>query len=290
METGVKQIILVDESYPIEWPFRTVYRSSESDMSVYLDDNFRAVTGGVVATGKRYADILSDSGAAWNQTFGALTALDSGDGTFEPFDGVFGVGWDPFGDLTPRVDSAPILNLMKANRLAKPLIIVEVGKRGASMWYDKKPPAKAHLVPFVKSDLGLPTFNVDGFKFKDYADRTTTIALVDTGYSILSLPAAQYRVVYKYASPEYDWETGLYFVDCGDNGARQPKLIFQIGGKEYGIREHAYVLDLDNEEETCVWAIGQSPDSEPVYRLGMPFVRTYQITFDGVNNQMGFAK
>jgi len=291
-ETGSKQLFVFDESYDNPFPGQRLYTPGDSSTSVYLDDKFQSTTGGYAVTGKTYIDLLFAEESGWNQTFGSVSSLPNwGNGKYYfPYHGVCGFGWDPFGDLTPRVDAAPILNVAKALRLKAPSFGLWVGTNQGAFGFFEQSPVRPFYVPFVQSPLGLPVFNIDGFGFADYKDREVTLAIVDMGYSVIALPAAQYRVVYSTLQPDYDWETGLYTVDCGDQTVRPSKLVFTIGGKEWGVRHRFYIRDLNADDERCIFTVTQSVEESPLYHLGLPFVHAFMTTWDGHGNQMGFEK
>jgi len=209
---------------------------------------------------------------------------------FLRYDGVLGYGWDPEGDLTPGPNAAPVVNWFAVRGFAKPSIRLWIGTLGvASLNSLKETAIGPHYVPFVSSPLGVPVFNINGFRFSDYADTQKTPAIVDSGYSVIALPAMQFRIVYAIVAPDYDWETGLYTVDCGDQTVRPPKLVFQVDGKSLVVRQELYLRDFNADDERCIFAVAQSVE-ESLYHLGLPFVHTYVTYWDAYGNQMGFEK
>jgi len=292
IETGSNKYFLLDKSFPGS---ASKYDPDKSTTSVFLNDEFESATGGGAATGKTYSDFFSQFGFNWTQAFGVVDSLSGWDGHDFPLDGVFGYGWDPFTELEPNVNAPPLINYLYAgSNVKRPFFELEFG---GGMYYmeffvdGEGPVEKANLVPFVPSPLGIPVFQLDGFAVLDYKDAWTTPATLDTGFSVLALPEAQFRVVQQIVQPYFDWETGLYMVDCGDDTPRAPKLVFTIGGEEYWVRQNAYLLDFhDDDSQTCIFAVARSAESDPFYRLGLPFVRLYIASWDGVRNQMGFQR
>jgi len=289
LETGSNQFFVFDKSYPVSWPYQKLYDPDLSKSSVFVDDGFETKTGGGVFSGKTYQDKLDLIDYTWDQKFGSVTNGSGwGDGVFY-YNGVFGFGWDPAKGTEPGPDAAPIVNMMRS--VCKLDRVQYMFKEGQYAQLHFAPlPSDATYVPFIASALGVPVFNVNGFAFSNYAARSNTPAIVDSGYSVLALPSAQYRVLFDHIQPTFDWQSGLYVVDCGDLTPRPPKIVFDIGGMKIPVYYQYYVLDFDLDDEMCIFAVGHSAESDPLYHLGLPFLRAVMVIWDGGNNQMGFKR
>jgi len=281
----VSQLFVFDKSYPKKRRWQEVYDANASNTSILVNENFSATTGGATVTGKTFQDQVewSPDNENWTQNFGSVTKMENfGDGQFT-YDGVMGLGWDPYGLKTAGPDAPPIVNIFKLWNWNPE------GKGYTLMFSDTItrinfiPLGGAITVPLVANAAGIPVFNLDGFAVADYEDAFETPAVVDSGYSVIALPAAQFRRLYALIQPDFDPESGLYTVDCG---VPQPTLEFKLGGKSQNVPQKRYVLDI-NDMDGCIVAIAKSVEPEPIFHLGIPFLLSADVSFDIDHDKIG---
>ncbi|VDN23005.1 unnamed protein product [Gongylonema pulchrum] len=108
------------------------------------------------------------------------------------------------------------------------------------------------------------------------------------------MPRSTFYQVADEVGAEYNPYSGLYEFDCSVlESDRLPSLEFTIGGKQYLVTSHNYVLKLSfgNDQYSCVFGATPMDASGfgPSLILGDVFIRSFCNVYDVGHNRIGFA-
>jgi hypothetical protein len=150
----------------------------------------------------------------------------------------------------------------------------------------------------MTSDDGIPlvwlsgidtlAFAVDFFTYKGQ-QLGAGHARVDTGVPNIQLPYNTFLALYNDVQPNYNFDYGVYTVDCSQADSL-PDWVFTIGGKDYAVPASAYVVDLALPDGQCAWSAQDSWDSTTPVVLGYVFNNLFCIKMDIDNQAIGFSK
>src|SRR5690606_31949091 len=130
---------------------------------------------------------------------------------------------------------------------------------------------------------------LDSIKFgKEEAGMENTGAILDTGTSLIALPAAIAELLNKEIGAKKGWN-GQYSVEC-EKRADLPDLTFKLGGHDFAISAYDYILEVSG---SCISAFMGMAFPEPVgplVILGDAFLRKWYSVYDMENNAVGLAK
>ncbi|KAI6210943.1 Peptidase A1 domain-containing protein [Aphelenchoides besseyi] len=147
-----------------------------------------------------------------------------------------------------------------------------------------------NMTSLLSSSLSTPAFQLSQFSFGDYTyDMEDNYVSVDTGSPVIYMPSEVYEKIFDVISPTYDWDTGLYTVDCKNAGTYDP-WIFSLDGVDYTVPSSTYVVDIGIGDGQCVLSYGLSNFYTADWVLGNPWLIEHCVLFDIKNSQIGFAK
>lgn len=86
---------------------------------------------------------------------------------------------------------------------------------------------------------------LERFTFDSYSTRGTT-AYFDTGFPVLAFPQKIYQAIDRLINPIYNWDYGLYTVECAKSETLKP-WIFQFQGQAFSVPAKDYLLDVSTD-------------------------------------------
>ncbi|VDM64309.1 unnamed protein product [Angiostrongylus costaricensis] len=168
---------------------------------------------------------------------------------YMPFDGIFGLAWPaisvgnvtpPMQNLLPSLD-APLFTVWLDRKLN-----VSMGGSGGLITYGAIDTTNCDLnvtyVPLTSETYW--QFSIDGFSVGSFSEINTEDVISDTGTSWIGGPSYIMDAVVDQTDAQYNWEYGIYTVDCSTM-MDQPDLQFTINGVTYNITSEEYILDLE---------------------------------------------
>ncbi|KAI6195802.1 hypothetical protein M3Y94_01031000 [Aphelenchoides besseyi] len=129
------------------------------------------------------------------------------------------------------------------------------------------------------------------FTYGDYEyDMSDEDASIDTGSPVIYMPSEVHDKIFDVIQPTYDWDTGLYTVDCSTAGTYDP-WVFSIDDVDYSIPSSTYIVDIGLDENQCVLSYAISDKNySPDWVLGNPWLMEHCVLFDIKGSRIGFAK
>jgi cathepsin D len=281
------------------------YDPSKSTTSTNMNKNFADIDSTVSINGNWYTDTFQYGKAKIkNQAFGVADTVSVTDDLVFPVDGVFGINHLSSSAYSQNGEPvAPIDNLLH------PLI-----KKTVTVFLDKLvPPSqgmakgsitlggfdKAHCDGSQSNTIDL-TYLGDyrfvspeyGVQYSTYQSYSNYYVYFDSGVSTLQLPTEDLSGIYDLMLPDYDWDTGMYTVDCSSISSLSA-ISINIDNNYIVINPQQYVVDLDLDGGACAVALGAvDPNnySKENLVLGTPLFRQYCVSFNFDSQQMVFYK
>ncbi|KAI6174231.1 Peptidase A1 domain containing protein [Aphelenchoides besseyi] len=317
VETGQTSLWTLSPNYTELTKDNKPYEPSESKTSWKVDDYFSGITGNFRVYGGLYGDMVSVSNeTSFNQTFGLISATNGiidpwYDSTFDGIDGALGLGWDPTNvPSTPNYYSEPIHNILhnaKDIKRGNKFYVLWMANADQQLTNDGTGhhynweisfgkidhnlcERNFNMTSLLSSSLSTPAFQLSQFSFGDYTyDMEDNYVSVDTGSPVIYMPSEVYEKIFDVISPTYDWDTGLYTVNCKNAGTYDP-WIFSLDGVDYTVPSSTYVVDIGIGDGQCVLSYGLSNSYTANWVLGNPWLIEHCVLFDIKGSQIGFAK
>jgi len=283
-----------------------IYYPDDSDTSKDLQKTFTQYDGTYTTTAEWFTDLMQFGKAKIKaQAFGVATKIDEDNDNVFPVDGVFGVNHlipDAY-SKTNGEPTAPIDNLLRP--LIKKTVSVYLAKqvspsKGSAQGtvtiggFDKthcdgSSAAGAYSLTYQTSSDNRWVASASNLQFGNYYSSASGYAYFDTGVSTLQLPSADLQQIYDQILPDYDWDTGLYVVDCKQaSNLGSIAISLSPGGSYVQVSASSYVVDLNLDDGVCALSLGVVGDdnSAEQYVFGTPLFREYCVAFDFENNQI----
>jgi len=209
---------------------------------------------------------------------------------FGRFDGILGLGYDT---ISVNGIVPPFYNLVNQGKLDKAVFSFYLGDtEGESEVMFGGVDESHYTGKMVKIPLRRKAYwevKLDSIKFgKEEAGMENTGAILDTGTSLIALPAAIAELLNKEIGAKKGWN-GQYSVEC-EKRADLPDLTFKLGGHDFAISPYDYILEVSG---SCISAFMGMDFPEPVgplVILGDAFLRKWYSVYDLENNAVGLAK
>ncbi|KAI6223150.1 Peptidase A1 domain-containing protein [Aphelenchoides fujianensis] len=125
-------------------------------------------------------------------------------------------------------------------------------------------------------------FNIDGVGVNGKKKGPSYSAISDTGTSLIVGPSDPMQDLIDATDADYDWNTGLYSVDCD---AKFTWSIW-INGKEFPMTQDQMIWEIEGE---CLLAYDVDDFGDPDFILGDPMIRSYCQIYEVDQGQIGFA-
>ncbi|KAI6212585.1 hypothetical protein M3Y94_00043200 [Aphelenchoides besseyi] len=285
LETGSDSLWVIDSSYPNVKPDVATFNPNNRNSTAVAAGDFHKTSENYNVDGKAYTDTITYL-APIKQTFGSVTAFKySWDNPeFDSLSGAFGLAWDPNKKSEKLTEnSAPILNLLSiysdsprmfslvtwhnetdGTFLTAAFIIGD----NLNAYCNRKPVIVAPLS--YNDNTNQLSFSLDSFAF-DNQKIDGDLAKVDSGSSLIYVPAKAFDILYSSIQPDFNYDLGFYTVPCSKRGELED-LVFTIGGAELRVPSTNYVIDLKVGGGQCVLAILLSNTYNTPYALGLTFM------------------
>jgi len=306
LDTGSSNLWIVDDSCtdtecdgldnPLFGPAWKKQKYARTKSSTYLPDgrDFEIYYGSGSCYGNLVVDTLKLAGfTVLNQTFGAATGIAQVFGYF-PIDGILGLGWPaiaednvipPIQNMKDQLDA--YLFTVWLDRHVKP----SEGQTGGLITYGaldtKNCDAEIVYTPITSETYW--QFNIEGFSVGKYANQAQASAISDTGTSFIYGPYDDVDQIIALSGAEYDFNTGLYVVDC-DEAKKLVDLVFTVNKKPLNIPGPEHVVDLELDDNKCALGVDYGFGFDFDWLLGDSVIRTYCTVYDVGGEQIGFSK
>jgi len=209
---------------------------------------------------------------------------------FGRFDGILGLGYDT---ISVNGIVPPFYNLVNQGSLDKAVFSFYLGDtEGESEVMFGGVDESHYEGKMIKIPLRRKAYwevELNSIKFgKEEAGMENTGAILDTGTSLIALPAALAELLNKEIGAKKGWN-GQYSVEC-DKRDSLPDLSFKLGGHDFPISPYDYILEVSG---SCISAFMGMDFPEPVgplVILGDAFLRKWYSVYDLENNAVGLAK
>ncbi|KAI6176370.1 Peptidase A1 domain-containing protein [Aphelenchoides bicaudatus] len=265
--------------------------------STFKDDGtpFSIYYGSGSCDGTQVYDTLGWSGlTVKNQDFGAATDIAEVFGYF-PVDGILGLGWPslavndvtpPFQNLIPQLDAG--LFTVWLDRHVKPS---ENEQTGGLITYGAidSDNCDSDIVYTKVTSESYWQFAIDSFTVGKYKSSSASQAISDTGTSFIYGPYDAVDSIIDQSNAQYDFNTGLYLVDCKD-AKNLPDLVFTVSKKKLTVPATEHVIDLELGGGQCALGVDYNFGFDFDWLLGDSFIRTYCNIYDVAGERIGFAK
>ncbi|CAI7673770.1 unnamed protein product [Penicillium discolor] len=120
------------------------------------------------------------------------------------------------------------------------------------------------------------------------AELENTGVILDTGTSLIALPSTMAELLNKEIGATKGF-TGQYSVEC-DKRDSLPDLTFTLGGHEFTIGPHDYILEVQGSCISSFMGMDFPEPVGPLAILGDAFLRRWYSVYDVGNNAVGLAK
>jgi len=305
LDTGSSNLWVIDDSCvsdcdgldnPLFGPVWQKEKYARSKSSTYLPDgrDFEIYYGSGSCYGNLVIDTLKLAGfTVLNQTFGASTGIAEVFQYF-PIDGILGLGWPalseddvtpPIQNMKPQLDS--YLFTVWLDRHVKP----SEGKTGGQITYGAidTDNCDSDIVYTPITSKTYWQFNIDSFTAGSYKNKVKASAISDTGTSFIYGPYDDVDQIIALSNAEYDFNTGLYIVDCSA-AKKLVDLVFTVNKKDLNIPGSEHVVDLELDDGKCALGVDYGFGFDFDWLLGDSVIRTYCTIYDVGNEQIGFSK
>ncbi|KAI6238838.1 Eukaryotic aspartyl protease [Aphelenchoides fujianensis] len=142
---------------------------------------------------------------------------------------------------------------------------------------------------FSTGDGGFLTFPLDGFTFGKIKAPAGDSAVADVGVPLIYVKYNVFKDMHKNLNPDYNWDYGVYTVDCGKAGKLDP-WVFTVLGIEYSISSSNYVVDMGIGDGSCAVLFDHFEGfTRTEWLIGNPFFWGTCVTYDYSQNRIGFA-
>jgi len=290
LDTGSSNLWVVDASCdqdecdglenPLFGPLWKKEKYDRTKSSTYYKDgrDFEIYYGSGSCYGNLVIDTLQLAGfTVINQTFGAASGIAEVFGYF-PIDGILGLGWPalsednvppPIQNMKDQLDS--YLFTVWLDRHIKP----SDGVNGGQITYGAldKDNCDADIVYTPITSQTYWQFNLDGFSAGDYKNDDTASAISDTGTSFIYGPSDDVDQIISLSGAEYDFNTGLYTVDC-NKAKKLVDLVFTVNKKPLTIPGTEHVVDLELGDGKCALGVDYGFGFDFDWLLGDSVIRT----------------
>ncbi|XP_050517441.1 cathepsin D-like [Diabrotica virgifera virgifera] len=114
-------------------------------------------------------------------------------------------------------------------------------------------------------------------------------AVIDTGTSLIYGPSEDVEVINRAIGAKYDYNEGVYTVNCNADLSGLPDVVFTFGGKKFAVPAKAYIV---KDANICVSSFLPQEFflSGFEWLVGDSFLKTVYTEFDFGNNRIGFAE
>jgi saccharopepsin len=209
-----------------------------------------------------------------------------------PFNGLMGMG---FPELSTSRTVTPFQNLINQKVVDEPIFAFKLNSKGdrhgGQLTLGGTDPndyeGEITWLPVTRAlywEVSMENIKLGRFELRD-----SSRAIIDTGTSLIACPTymAEYLNMQINARPT---SSGLYVVECSSL-PKLPKLLINLGGHDFTLSPHEYILKFDN---VCVSVFSgldlPTDDGRPLWILGDAFIRKYYSIFDVGNRRIGLAK
>jgi len=305
LDTGSSNLWIIDDSCtedcdgisnPLFGPVWNKEKYSHDASSSYVEDGreFEIYYGSGSCYGNLAIDTLKLAGfTVAKQTFGAATGIAEVFQYF-PIDGILGLGWPalseddvvpPIQNMKPQLDS--YLFTVWLDRHVKP----SEGQTGGLITYGAidTDNCDSDIVYTKITSETYWEFNIEGFTAGSYNNPTKASAISDTGTSFIYGPSDDIDNIISLSGAEYDFNTGLYIVDCSA-AKKLVDLVFTVNKKKLTIPGSEHVVDLELDDGMCALGVDYGFGFDFDWLLGDSVIRTYCTIYDVGGERIGFSK
>lgn len=212
------------------------------------------------------------------------------------FDGICGMGFD---DISVDGVTTPLRALVNSGNLDANVFAFYLGNNSPGQLViggvdDTKYTGDFSYLPVVDMVKGLRGYweiAMDDFQISGSTVIATKRAIVDSGTSLLAIPAADIKTIAKLIGAKtvapiapFNKE---YTIDCDTAG---PDMDIILGGNTYTLTKEDYVLNNGGSCLLGMTGMDIPAPAGPLVILGDVFMRAHYVKFDVDNEQIGLAK
>lgn len=225
-----------------------------------------------------------------SQDFGEATEEPGLAFAFGKFDGILGLGYDT---IAVKGMVPPFYNMVANKMLDQDLFSFWIGdtnkgEQGEAMFGgidENHYKGKINWIPLRRKgywEVELESITFGG----ETMELEGTGAILDTGTSLIAMPTNVADLLNKEIGAKKSW-SGQYVLDNCDTLDSLPDIAFNLGGKDFAITAHDYVLEVQGQ---CVSGFIGIDIGFPIYILGDAFLRKWYSVYDLGNNRVGVAE
>ncbi|KAI6211559.1 Peptidase A1 domain-containing protein [Aphelenchoides besseyi] len=316
VETMETQMWTLAPNYPLLTKENHFYDHTKSKSS-WAEGSWYGYTGEFLVSGWEYGDLVKfNNDTVFNQTFGCVSnAYGSvepyNDPVFDGIDGALGLAWNVDFDNTPAYKSEPIRNILNYDKNVSRenhFYVLWVASNGKEQTNSSSGRHYDWQITFGHLDLvhcernfkmtslsagehSEPKFMMTKFTFGEYDYYMGSDSIiVDTGSPVIYMPKKVHSEVFYIISPDYDWDTGLYTVNCSYTDT-YADWVFSLGQDDYKVPSTTYIMDVGLGDGRCILSLGISEtEYSDSWVLGNPWLMEHCVLFSVKDNQIGFAK